>query len=58
MKLNELKIGDQLHLGLGLILACVLLLGLVAWRQNEQLWMQTQSIYDHPFQVSWALGQL
>ena len=58
VKLNDLKIGVQLHLGLGLILAGVLFLGLLAWRQNNQLWIQTELIYDHPFQVSRAVGQL
>ncbi|MEI7729204.1 MAG: response regulator [Verrucomicrobiota bacterium] len=58
MKLNDLKIGAQLRLGLGLILALVLLLGAQAWRQSDILWLQTKGLYDHPFQVRRAIGKL
>jgi len=49
--LNDMSIGRQLRLGLGLILAFVLFLGVLAWKQTDLLWMQTKTMYDHPFQV-------
>ncbi|MDR3631348.1 MAG: response regulator [Desulfocapsaceae bacterium] len=58
MKLKNMKIGTQLHLGLDLIFAGVLFLGLLAWAQNNQLWMQTGTLYDHPYKVGRAIGQL
>ena len=45
-------------MGLGLILAFVLLLSLLSWKQNDQLWLQTKSLYDHPLQVTGATGRL
>lgn len=57
MKLQDVKIGTQLRLGLGLILAFVVALGVLAWVQSGQLWQQTETMYDHPFQVSNAVGE-
>lgn len=56
MRLKDMKIGSQLRLGLGLLLALVAALGLLAYRQSGRLWIQTQSIYQHPLQVRRALG--
>ena len=58
MKIKDIKIGTQLWIGLGLILAFVLLLSLLSWKQNEQLWLQTKSLYEHPLQVTEATGRL
>ncbi len=58
MRLKDIRIGTQLHLGLGLILAFVAFLGVLAWIQTEQLWLQTKMIYDHPLQVRRAVGGL
>ena len=58
MKLKDMRIRTQLRLGMGLILAFVILLGAVAWIQTDLLWSQTESIYTHPFQVSRAVGML
>ena len=57
MKLQDVKIGTQLRLGLGLILALVVALGVLAWLQSDELWRQTKTMYDHPLQVSSAVGE-
>lgn len=58
MAIQDLKISSQLRIGLGLILIFVLLLGLLMLRQNDELWLQTRSLYNHPLQVSRAVGEL
>ncbi len=58
MKLNDLKIGTQLRLGLGVILLFVALLAAVAWVQMEKIWLQTEGLYEHPLRVRRALGDL
>ena len=58
MKLKDLSIATQLRLGLGIILLFVLLLGYLAWRQTEQLSLQTRILYNHPMKVRLALGDL
>ncbi len=58
MKLSDLKIGTQLRLGLGIILLLVVVFAALAWRQADQLWLQTETIYEHPFQVRRAIGEL
>ncbi len=58
MKIDDIKIGTQLRLGLGLILALVVVLGLLSWKQNDLLWLQTKTLYDHPLQVSRTVGEL
>jgi CheY-like chemotaxis protein/signal transduction histidine kinase/HAMP domain-containing protein len=58
MKLKDLKIGAQLRIGLGIIMAFVIFLGALAWLQTDQLWLQTKGLYDHPLQVRRALDKL
>jgi len=58
MKLKDLKIGTQLSLGLGIILLFVMLLGGLAWRQADLLWLQTKKLYEHPMKVRIAIGDL
>ncbi len=58
MILKNIRINTLLRLGLGLILALVILLGAVALVQTNFLWSQTELIYKHPLQVSRAVGQL
>lgn len=58
MKFQDIKIGTQLRLGLGLILIFVLLLGVLSWRQGNLLWLETRTMYDHPLQVRRAVGKL
>lgn len=56
MKLQNLKIGTQLRLGLGLILLFVLTLGMASIRQSHFLWLQSKLLYDHPLTVSRAVN--
>ncbi len=58
MKLKDLKIGTQLRVGMGVIVALVLILAALAWMQASKLWQQTQTMYDHPLQVRTAIGRL
>ena len=58
MQWKDLKIGTQLRLGLGAMLALVLVLGAVAWVQTDRLWLQTESLYAHPLQVRRAVGDI
>jgi len=58
MKLRDTAISTQLRLGLGLILVLVVILGVLAWRQTDLLWLQTKTMYDHPIQVGRAIGAL
>jgi signal transduction histidine kinase/CheY-like chemotaxis protein/HAMP domain-containing protein len=58
MKLRNLNIHAQLNLCLGLILLLVAILGGLAWVQTDKLWGQTKGLYEHPFQVRQAVGEL
>lgn len=58
MRITDLKIGTQLRYGLGLILLFIVLLGLVALRHISEMAGETSELYNHPLQVSWALGEL
>jgi len=58
MKLKDMKIDTQLRLGLGLVLALVVLLAALAWVQTDLLWLQTKGLYDHPLQVHRAIGAI
>ena len=53
-----MNIGMQLSLGLGLILALVVDLRVQAWVQAGQLWQQTETVFEHPFLVTNAVGEL
>jgi signal transduction histidine kinase/DNA-binding response OmpR family regulator/HAMP domain-containing protein len=57
-RMNDMRIGRQLRLGLGVILGFVVLLGVLAGRQSNLLWLQTKKLHDHPFQVRWATGEI
>jgi signal transduction histidine kinase len=58
MNFKDLKIRTQLNLGFGLILLIILSMGLIAWRQSGRIHEQVELIYDHPLQVSRAIGEL
>lgn len=58
MNLHNLKIGQQLRLGLGVILLLVVLLSAMAWKQTGSLWQETKGLYEHPLAVRCALGEL
>jgi signal transduction histidine kinase/CheY-like chemotaxis protein/HAMP domain-containing protein len=55
MSVSDVKIGTQLHFGLGVFLFFVLLLAALAWKQTDQLWLQTKGLYDHPHTVRRAV---
>lgn len=56
--MKDMKIGLQLRLGLGAILAFVVLLGALTWYEAESLWQETKGLYEHPLQVRRAVGNL
>ena len=58
MNLRDIQISTQLRLGLGLIVAFGLLIGALAWRETNLLWLGTKTMYDHPLQVRRAVGSL
>jgi HAMP domain-containing protein len=58
MQLRNMNIGRQLKISVGIILLCVSFLGVSAWLQTDILWQQTKGLYDHPFKVSKAVGEL
>jgi len=58
MPKRNLNIGTQLQVGFALLLVLVLLLGVVSYMQTQRLQQQTNTIYNHPFQVSKAIGTI
>lgn len=58
MKLNDLKIGTQLILGMCAGVLSALLLGVLAWVQMDAQWNQTKGLYEHPYAVRQAIGDL
>lgn len=58
MYFNNVKISSQLTAGLGIILLLVALLGVMAWKDTDYLWQQTQGLYDHPLTVRRAVGEV
>ena len=58
MKASDLRISTRLRIGLGLLLFFVILLGATAYYQVESVWQETRGLYEHPIQVSGALGNL
>lgn len=58
MKLKNIKISTQLHLGFSLVLFLVLILGAVSYNQTHQIHLQTETMYNHPLSVQRALGHL
>lgn len=58
MKTTDLKIGTQLKIGFGIILLLIAVLGVISWYQTEKIANHTYDMYDHPFTVRNALGEL
>ncbi len=52
------KIGTQLSLGFGVILALILALGAMAWFQSNEMAKRTTDLYEHPLTVRSAIGEL
>lgn len=58
MKLKNINIRTQLVIGFVLIVLFVLIIGIVAYIQTNELQQQTEDIYQHPLQVRSAIGTL
>ena len=58
MKLSNLKIGTQLKIGFGIIILLIIFLGIISWQQTDKIALQANEIYEHPFKVRQALGEL
>ena len=58
MWFKNMKVSRKLILGFTLILLFVLLMGVVSYRQADQLFQQTETMYEHPLQVRRALDYL
>ena len=58
MKITDLKIGNQLKLGFGIIVLFILILSYIAWEQTVKMANETTLIYNNPLQVRRALGEL
>jgi signal transduction histidine kinase/CheY-like chemotaxis protein len=58
MKIKDLKIGTQLKVGYAILLLFVVILGGTSYQMNNQIHQQTETIYNHPFQVRKAIGLL
>jgi signal transduction histidine kinase/DNA-binding response OmpR family regulator/HAMP domain-containing protein len=58
MKLKDLKIGTQLRIGFGAMMLLVAILGFISYQHTNEIAQQTETMYDHPLQVSRAVGEL
>jgi CHASE3 domain sensor protein len=58
MKLEDLKIGTQMKMGFGIIVLLIILLGAISWQQTNKITQHTMDMYNHPFTVRKALGNL
>jgi signal transduction histidine kinase/CheY-like chemotaxis protein len=58
MKLKNIKIGNQLLIGLTIISLMLLLLGLLSFHKTKKIQEQTQMMYEHPLQVRRAVSEL
>lgn len=58
MNAKNLRIGTQLMIGFIAMLFFVIVLGGVSYLQTNKHHQQTQSMYDHPYQVRKAIGRI
>ena len=58
MKIKNLKIGTQLKIGFTAVLIFVIVLGVISYVQTDEIQQQTEIMYDHPFKVRRAIGEL
>ncbi len=58
MKIKNLKIGTQLIIAFSIIILVVITLGVVVRLQAERMANQTTDLFNHPFTVRRALGEL
>ncbi|EKD83078.1 MAG: hypothetical protein ACD_39C00901G0001, partial [uncultured bacterium] len=58
MKLNDIAIGTLLKIGLGVILAFIVFLGIIADHNANLIWQETEGLYKHPLTVRKAIDEL
>jgi signal transduction histidine kinase/DNA-binding response OmpR family regulator/HAMP domain-containing protein len=58
VRLQDVKIGTQLRLGVGAILLLTMALVALAWAQGNVLWQQTEDFHNHPMVVRLASSKL
>ena len=58
MQLSDLKISTQLKIGLGIILAFIMLLGIIAITHTNLMWQEMFGLYQHPIKVSKAVVEV
>jgi signal transduction histidine kinase/CheY-like chemotaxis protein/CHASE3 domain sensor protein len=58
MNINNISISYQLKIGFALILFFVVVLGVISHYQTDEIFKQTELIYNHPLQVRTAIGKL
>jgi signal transduction histidine kinase/CheY-like chemotaxis protein/CHASE3 domain sensor protein len=58
MNLRNVRIGVQLKLGFAALLLFVIVLGAASYLQTSQMHKQTETMYNHPFQVQRAIAAL
>jgi len=56
--MNDLKISTQLKIGFTTLLLFVIILGIAAYLQTNQLQKQTEEIYNHPMSVKNAINDI
>jgi signal transduction histidine kinase/HAMP domain-containing protein len=58
MKLKNIKISQQINIGISVLLILIILSGLVAIVDSDRLWQSTKGLYDHPMTVQRAIGSI
>lgn len=58
MNIKNLKVKTQLRIGFSMILFFVILLGILCYVQTNTIVNQAETMYNHPFQVTKAIGRL
>ena len=58
VKIKNLKVKTQLSIGFTIILFFVILLGILGYVQTNTIVNQAELMYNHPFQVTKAVGRL
>ena len=58
MNIKNLNIGTQLKISFAAMLVLVVALGITSYFQSERINSQTSTMYDHPFKVQNAIGDL
>jgi signal transduction histidine kinase/DNA-binding response OmpR family regulator/HAMP domain-containing protein len=58
MKFSNLKIGIQLLLSFSVIILLIAIFGILSNRQTSKIHEQTEIIFNHPFQIRMAVGNL